>query len=430
MSGTRFNFKPGTISRRTVLHFAGAGVAAATAAGSTVFSPLATIAKQGSNVEIEFAINQSFSEPAHPAMKQIEAFNAKNLGVTVKGTSYGASYEEIMQRAQANISAGIGPAIILTGWKYALFADAALGLTDLREVGGDQTETILARFQPWVADIIRVGDKIAGLPQSVSTPILYYNKDMFAQAGLAEDVSLATWDDVAAATEQIKTNTSVETPLVGGITGWSAQAFIQNNGGFILDDQYKAVFDSAEAIGGMQVWETLRNNGTYTAIPDDQQVPAFLAGSAAMYFVSSASLASLRSNASFEIGTAEFPANGANSKLLPSGGNFLGVYTEDEEQKAAAWKYLDFVSSTEGATIWNETGYMVATLDDIPPLPGSEPAYAQAASGLTAETIWPGARGLEALIVFADWTTKMVMGEVTVEEGMADCFAAINDLIA
>jgi multiple sugar transport system substrate-binding protein len=149
-----------------------------------------------------------------------------------------------------------------------------------------------------------------------------------------------------------------------------------------------------------------------------------------MYFVSSASLASLRSQASFEIGTAEFPANGANAKLLPSGGNFLGVYTDDEEQKAAAWKYLDFVSSTEGATIWNETGYMVATLDDIPRMEGSEPAYAQAASGLTAETIWPGARGLEALIVFADWTTKMVMGEVTVEEGMADCFAAINDLIA
>lgn len=418
------------ISRRRALGYAGAGVAAAAISRSAVFAPVPAIARQGSNTQIEFAILQSFSDPSHPTMKLIDTFNAKNLGVTVTGTSYGASYEDVMQRAQANISANIGPAIIVTGWKYALFADAALNITDLREVGGDQTDAVIARFRPWVADIIRLNDKLAGLPMAISTPILYYNLDLFEAAGIASDVSLKTWDDVIAISTQLQASTEIDAVLLGGMNGWIAQAFIQNNGGLILDAEYRAVFDTEQAIAGMRVWEALRNDGHYVAIPDDQQSPLFLAGNAAMYLNSSAGLASTIANAGFRVGTAEFPATGSQPKSLPSGGNFLGVYTTESEQMAAAWQYLDFVSSTEGATIWNESGYMVATNDAIPATPGSEPAYAQAEAGLTNETIWPGARGLEALIVFADWTTRMVTGDVTVDDGMVDAFAAIQELIA
>ena len=39
-------------------------------------------------------------------------------------------------------------------------------------------------------------------PFNSSTPILYYNKDLFRRAGLDPDVAPKTWADVAAAAKQ------------------------------------------------------------------------------------------------------------------------------------------------------------------------------------------------------------------------------------
>lgn len=398
-------------------------------AGSLAFGAIPTIARQGSDTEIEIALLQVFSGPDHPAMRMIEAFNAQGAGVQVTGTSYGANYEEVMQRAQANISAQIGPAIVVTGWKYALFADAALNIVDLREVGGEATDAVLERYRPWVVDIVRVGDKLAGLPFAVSTPILYYNRDLFTRAGLDPEVAPATWDEVAEFAATLTAGSEIDGAVVGEVNEWTAQSFIQNNGGRVLNDEDKAAFDSDAAVSGMAVWDAFRTDGHFLTMANDQMRPAFLAGNVPMYFTSVGSLAAISSGAGFELGTAEFPATGEMAKSMPSGGNFLGVYTQDAGQQEAAWAFLDFASSTECATIWSETGYLVATTDEIPPLPGQEPAYVQMEAGLTNETIWPGERGLEALIVFNDWMSRIVNGDVSVEDGMNDGNAAVAALL-
>lgn len=417
------------LTRRSAVKGFAAAAGTTALATSTVFSPLPVIASRQSNASIEIGLPLFLADPAHPAMQLIDTFNAKGNGVQVTGTNYGANYEETMQRAQANISAGIGPAIVVTGWKYALFADAALNIVDLREVGGDKTDAVLDRYRPWVVDIIRLGDKLAGLPFAVSTPIMYYNRELMVEAGLDPNPSLTTWANVSEVAQALRDNTSIEAAVLGEANEWTAQTFIQNNGGRVLDDEGKAVFDSDEAIGGMQVWDQLRNDGHFVAMANDQMRPAFLAGNAAMYFSSVASLAAIKESAAFNLGTAEFPSTGDQAKSMPSGGNFLGVYTEDAEQQQAAWEFLDFVSSTEGATIWNGSGYMIATNDEIEMIEGQEPAYAQMDAGLTNETIWPGERGLEALVVFTDWMTRIVNGQTSVEEGMVEGNAAVADLL-
>ena len=46
--------------------------------------------------------------------------------------------------------------------------------------------------------------EMLSFPYNSSSPILYYNKDIFAKAGLAEDTPLKTWADVWAAARKIK----------------------------------------------------------------------------------------------------------------------------------------------------------------------------------------------------------------------------------
>lgn len=416
-----------TLSRRQVVQVAGVGIAgAATGWGAT---PLRTAAAQSDAAQIEIGLLQSFAEPDHPAMQLIDAFNALDLGVQVTGTGYGANYEEVLQRAQANISAQIGPALVVTGWKYALFADAALNIVDLREVAGDQLAPVLDRYRPWVVDIVRVGDKIAGLPFALSTPVLYYNQDLFTEAGIDPAAPLRTWDDVAAVATQLKEETAIEAALTGGIDEWEAQSFIQNSGGRVLDDGGQAVFDSPEAVAGLSVWTSLREAGHYLPMANDQMLPAFLGGNVAMYFTSIAGLRNIANGADFTVMTTEYPANGDRPTSMPSGGNFLGIYTPEPEQQQAAWTFLDFASSPDGVAIWNQTGYLVATTDELEPLPGQEPAYRQMESGLTNETIWPGPRGLEALSVFNDWIGRIVNGTVSVEDGTRDGNAAVAALL-
>ena len=48
-----------------------------------------------------------------------------------------------------------------------------------------------------------------------------------------------------------------------------------------------------------------------------------------------------------------------------------------------------------------------------------KPAAAQLADGLTAETIWPGNRGLEGQDIWRKWVSRMLNKEVAVADGMA-----------
>lgn len=412
-----------TMTRRTALRLAGAGMAVA---GASRFAAVPVIRAQ-SNAEIEIALLQGFSDPASPAMKLIDAFNAKGLGVTATGVNYGVTYQDVLQKAQANIAANIPPTIVATGWKYALFADAALNIVDLKSIDSAKVDALIAKYRPWVADIVQVGDKTVGLPFALSTPILCYNRDLFAQAGLDPNVAPKNWDEAATFAVALK-EAGVEAPIVSGIDEWQAQSFIQNNGGFVLQDG-KAVFDSAEAIAGMAVWAELRAAGHYVPLANDQVAPTFLAGNAGMYMASVAALGNLNANAAFELGTGVYPMTGDRPTLMPSGGNFLGVYDQDAEKQQAAMTFLEFVASTDGVTIWNETGYMIATNDELPMLPGQEVGYQQMENGLTNETIWPGPRGLEALAVFNDWVSRIVNGAVDVESGMADGTRAVAELL-
>ena len=68
--------------------------------------------------------------------------------------------------------------------------------------------------------------------------------------------------------------------------------------------------------------------------------------------------------------------------------------------------------------------------NDIPVKPGNEAAHAQMENGLTSETIWLGARGLEALTVHIDWITKIVNGAVSVPAGLRGSREAVEKLIA
>lgn len=403
-----------------------AAVAPTTAGATTGAAGTTAPAMAGRAVEIE--VSHIFAGETHPMQLLINAFNAKNTGVTAKSRIDGTDYTVALQKAQASLAAGRPPAVVTTGWKYAPFAESALGIVSLDEVGGSEAKEIYARYPDNVLKIVNLKGKIVGLPFAFSSPVLYYNQDLFKEAGLDPMKPPATWDEAYAMGETLKGKG--KQALGFNIDEWTAQSFVQGNGGNVLDDNGKVVFDSAETVGGYKVWLQSVQKGYFTAAKADEVRAAWTAGSVGMYVNSIASLGGFRAAVKAQFATAPFPTIGGKPRRMQSGGNFLGVYAKDRDQRRGAWEFLKFVSSEEGAQIWSKVGYMNATRWKVEVLPGQEAAYTHLAEGLTTETIWPGARGLEALKVYNDWLQKWVAAPTSVESTVQQAKTEVSALLS
>jgi len=387
----------------------GATTAATVPAAANTTAPANATSAPAAAKAVEIEVSHTYAGDTHPMALLIKAFNDKNTGVKATSRVDGTDYQTALQKAQASLAAGKPPAVVTTGWKYASFAESALGIVGLDEVGGSETKDIYAHYADKVLQIVTIKGKVIGLPFALSTPILYYNQDLFKMAGLDPAKPPADWNEAYAFAEQIKAKTSAQ-PLGAGINEWTVQSFIQNNGGNVLDDNGKVVFDSPEAVGGIKTWVASSQKGYFTPAKDTDLLAAWSAGNMGMFATSVASLGTIRTSTKAAFATAKFPTIAGKPPRMQSGGNFLGVYARDKDQRKAAWEFLKFVSSEEGERIWVKTGYMNPTKFTVEGVPGQEPAYAQLADGLTTETIWPGPKGLEALKVYNDWGMKWITG--------------------
>ena len=202
------------------------------------------------------------------------------------------------------------------------------------------------------------------------------------------------------------------------VNEWLPQAFIQNAGGDVIDADGKPVMDSPAAVKGIEAFVQPRRDNLWRAMTIPEMLAAFQAGAIGVMATSSARQSGVRQAASFDLRLIQMPGLAGHPRRMNSGGNFLAVYSKVKEQQEGAYKFLEFLTSREAFEIWLATGYLNVTTNDIPVRPGNEAAQAQMEGGLTSETVWPGARGLEALTVHIDWITKIVNGAVSVADGL------------
>ncbi len=110
--------------------------------------------------------------------------------------------------------------------------------------------------------------KTYGIPKDFNTLALFYNKDLFDQAGLEYPTNDWTWEDLKAAAQTIKEKT--------GVAGFSVPAdpgrfpiFVFQNGGKIMTDDFSdTLLDSPEVIEAAEFYTGARAEG-WAIIPQD-----------------------------------------------------------------------------------------------------------------------------------------------------------------
>lgn len=124
----------------------------------------------------------------------VEAFEAENPGVTVEVTTL--PYADYFTALQTDLAAGTLADVVDTNYDFfpQLAAAGALAPLEVSNPGAYRESLIEAYSVDGVS---------YGLPSSFSTVVLYYNADLFDQAGIEYPTSDWTWADEQAAAEAI-----------------------------------------------------------------------------------------------------------------------------------------------------------------------------------------------------------------------------------
>lgn len=362
-------------------------------------------------------------------MQVIEAFNAQSDSVTVNTFTPG-NYYETLQKTQADLAAGNPPDLVSVPWAFLDYAVDGLGARELPSVVGDQFDALHGMMSETAWPLVTKDDSVWGFPWGLSTPILYYNADIFEEAGVDPAVMFDTWEDFAA--EALKLQETMGGKPVLSLQynkDWPAQTIIQCNGGRVMNDDGSFGFTSEEAQVAMQTIADLDTQGLYDRGAGPELRPNFLSGNNAVWQASVASLNGINNEATFNAGTSTWPKFGDKPVIASTGGSFLACFSGDESKYEAVTEFLTFCASEEGYSLWNQTGYINISNIELERLEGQQPAYDQFEAGLIRETNWPGPRGVEAGSTWDVYCERMWANDISVEEGVTQALEEINRIV-
>lgn len=196
---------------------------------------------------------------------------------------------------------------------------------------------------------------VYGFPRDIGLEVLYYNKDIFAEAGLAYPTDDWSWADFQAAAEAL---TVVESSgrvarYALGMEGGKYQLWVGQNGGSILDDMRnpsKCTLAEPAALEGIQFFADLMNNNYAMRDANLSQAggdaAVFQSGQAAMIIQNASRVSAFnKAGMTYDVATVPLPEGGQRAA---SAGGAAWVMSAMSDNKEEAWKFLSWLQSTDG----------------------------------------------------------------------------------
>ena len=379
----------------------------------------------------------------------VEKFNESNDHIEVVAKYNPDMYKGLMQNLQAEAATGNYPALVQIGWAFLDYfsnnfqyvsPQDAIDTYDAEDAG-----FLKDNFLPNVLDLaVNSNGEQVGIPYSLSSLVLYINKDILREAGLPEE-GPSTWEEVDEFARTIKEKTGkygfyMQEPA----DFWAQQGLIESNGAQMLtvaeDGTAQATFASPEGIEAMQMVADLIQDGAGLHISWEEGCQSFIDGNCAMLYTTIARRASVQKGAQFEAATVKSPTWGDKERQVPAGGCFLAITAQDEEQIQAAWEFEKYLYSVESMAAWTiGTGYVPPRKDVAVAENGLKDFLAEnemmnaaieQMDGVVSWTSFPGDAGLQAEQMLLDMRDQILGGQISAEEGMTNTQNAINELLA
>lgn len=369
----------------------------------------------------------------------VAAWNTAHPEQTVTGQEIpaGKSSEEVIGAA---ITAGTAPCLV--------FNTAPSAVGQFQRQGGlvnlatfpDGASYITDRSGP-VADQYKAADGgFYQLPWKSNPVMIFYNKDLFAKAGLDKDKpALSTYADFLAAAKKIKDSGAAPYAINPAPTSEFYQSqfdfmplYAAASGGKSLVADGKATFTDQAGIDVATFWKTIYAEGY--AGKETIQGDAFADKKAAMAIVGPWAIAVYKGKINW--GSVPVPTKdgiAADQTYTFSDAKNVGLYSACQNQ-GTAWDVLKFATSQEqDGALLSKTGQMPLRKDlqaAYPDYFAKNPSYQQFGSQAARTVEVPaGPHTVEILQDFRDaWTKSVISGDGDVTQALQGAADKITTL--
>ena len=292
--------------------------------------------------------------------------------------SYKGNYTETVTAAIFAFRSRSQPAIVQVNEIATATMIAAKGaIYPVYELMRDERETFspsayLPAVTGYYAD---VAGNLLSFPFNASTPILYYNKKMFRDAGLDPEVAPKTWPEVGLAAKRLREGGAV----CGFTTSWPSWIHVENFSAYHnlpLSTRGNG-FDGLDAvlnfnnpvlvrhIAQLAEWQATRvfdYSGRGQAAE-----PRFQNGECGIFIGSSGTRADIKANSKFEVGYGMMPywpdVAGAPQNTIIGGATLWVLRDRPSAEYKGVAKFFAYLSKPEVQAAWHQnTGYLPITL--------------------------------------------------------------------
>ncbi|WP_033401178.1 ABC transporter substrate-binding protein [Actinokineospora enzanensis] len=270
---------------------------------------------------------------------------------------------------QAQMAAGNPPDVAQLGFSDLDFTINELKAAPLDDlVGKDEVQKNFdgAKY-PFAKTARTLGDwggKTYGVPFVFSTPVLYYNADLFTKAGLDPAKPPKTWSEVEQAALAIKGKTGKEGVYVDCLTkgskDWCFQSIARSNGGRVISEDRKALsFADGPTVEAVTAMQKMVKSGAMPNRNQQQGTEGFARGDFGMIVESSALQGTFGKGLKENLKSAAMPAFDGKPVVPTNSGASLFVFAKDPAKQRAAWELIKFLTSEEAyTTIATKIGYL------------------------------------------------------------------------
>lgn len=304
----------------------------------------------------------------------VDKFNKENTSGIQVEAQYQGSYDDAINKLKSAQIGSMGADLVQIydiGTRFMIDSGWVIPMQDLI----DKDKWDLTQVEPNIAAYYSVDSKLYSMPFNSSTPILYYNKDIFEKAGITEIPD--SLPGIVKIGDDLTNKGGAGEVISLGIYGWffeqftcKQQAQYADNGNGREAAATAVDFDKNGAgVKTLTAWKELSEKGYAPNVGrgGDAGLADFSAGKSAMTLGSTASLKQILNdvNGKFEVGTAYFPKISDDDKggVSIGGGSLWALNNEDSAKQQAVWEFVKFLVSPESQAYWNsQTGYFPVTV--------------------------------------------------------------------
>lgn len=273
----------------------------------------------------------------------VDQFNSSQDKIEVSLEAYGTDYDT---KISAGMGSGDTPDVVYM-WDYPTYYEGLEPLDPyIEKEGADYKDNFYETLWPYNSK----DGAVYGIPVGFTTHALFYNKDMFSQAGVAEPTKDWTWDDVEVASKTIAEK-------IPGAKGFSFQMkpdpydsemYLWSNGTSFTDadGNIEGNLNSQKAVEALSVFQDMEKEG-HAIATEKNGMDEFRSGKTAMFIYGAWAVSTLETDG-VNFGVVDIPAFAGAGRdsvsILSSSGVSI---SKDSKKKDAAWEFVKFWTGEE-----------------------------------------------------------------------------------